>query len=180
MARSIDRPPLAPRWRVAIGLSILITLLVAPAASARLIVPGASLDGVHIGQTKASVKRVLGQPTHVAAQGSDTVRWDYPAHNSLTVFFVQGRVIRVFVTAIPGRKVLDHTSKGVGLLSKMSAVSKAYPGHCSRPDPSLGAPPVCRWETATTRMLFKASGRYGTGWSAPVETIELQLTLPPH
>jgi hypothetical protein len=29
-------------------------------------------------------------------------------------------------------------------------------------------------------MLFKASGRYGVGWSAPVETIELQLTVPPH
>ncbi len=27
-------------------------------------------------------------------------------------------------------------------------------------------------------MTFTASGRYGSGWNAPVETIQLQSTLP--
>ncbi len=129
---------------LAIGIPMIVVLLSASVVSARAVVPGASIDGVHIGQGKASVKRVLGPPPHTqkGPPGSDTVRWDYKAHNSLTVLLVQGRVTRVFVTTIPGRgRVFDHTTKGIGLLSKMSAVRKAYPGHCEPPVPSMGIPP---------------------------------------
>lgn len=169
----------APRPRLALVLLLvaLMVLVVAPAAIAGKIVPGVSIDHVRIGQSKAAVKHVLGPPPHIARgrKGSGVVRWDYTKHNHLTVVFVHDKVTSVFVLMIPGRgRVLDHTSKGIGLGSKMSAVAKAYPGHCEAP--GAGYPPVCSWQAYwTTRMLFSASGRYGTGWKAPVETIKLSL-----
>ena len=132
---------------------------------------------MRIGQSEAQVRRILGPPPHTAKGRSGLVRWDYTAHNSLTVNLVHDKVISVFVSTIPGQgRVLDHTAEGIGLLSKMSAVEKAYPGHCSPPDPTVGDPPGCGFQSHwTTRMGFGASGRYGTGWKAPVETISLEL-----
>jgi hypothetical protein len=139
-------------------------------------VPGISINGVRLGQSAAAVRKILGPPPHMqkGAPGSQVVRWDYTAHNSLTLLLNHGKVTSVFVSTIPGRgKVLDRTAKGIGLLSRMSAVAKAYPGHCQ--PPAFGAPPGCSWQTATARMTFQASGRYGSGWNALVETIQLQL-----
>jgi hypothetical protein len=167
----------APRSRLGLGslLVALLVLLAAPVARAGSIVPGVSIDGVRIGQSEAAVRRVLGPPPHTAKGRSGVVRYDYAAHNHLTVTFAQGKVILVFVSMVPGQgKVLDHTAEGIGLLSKMSAVAKAYPGQCQ--PPAAEAPPGCAWQQAwTTRIGFVASGRYGTGWKAPVETIQLEL-----
>jgi hypothetical protein len=137
-----------------------------------------SIDGVKLGMSAAAVRAKLGAPPHIqpGPSGSGYERWDYKAHNSLTVNLARGRVTSVFVTRIPGRsKVLDRTAKGIGLGSPMSAVEKAYPGHCYFPDPSINLPPVCNWQTSKVMMTFQASGRYGLGRKAPVETIQLQL-----
>ena len=166
------------RLHSALVATALAALVVCPLAAAGSIVPGVSIDGVRLGQSAAAVRRILGPPpgTQQGPPGSQVVRWDYTAHNSLTVLLDHGRVTSVFVSTIPGRgKVLDRTAKGIGLLSRMSAVAKAYPGHCQPPQPAFKAPPGCSWQTATARMTFQASGRYGSGWNAPVETIQLQL-----
>lgn len=164
------------RLRAALGAAVLVALVICPLAVAGAIVPGVSIDGVRLGQSAATVRKLLGPPPHLqqGPPGSQVVRWDYTSHNSLTVLLDHGKVTSVFVSTVPGRgKVLDRTAKGIGLLSKMSAVAKAYPGHCQ--PPAAPAPPSCGWQTATTRMTFQASGRYGSGWNAPVETIQLQL-----
>ena len=158
----------------------LAALAVCSLASAGTIVPGVSIDGVRLGQSVATVRRILGPPPHTqnGPPGSQVVRWDYTAHNSLTVLLGHGKVTSVFVSTIPGRgKVLDHTTKGIGLLSRMSAAAKAYPGHCQPPQPAFGAPPGCGWQTTKARMTFQASGRYGVSWHAPVETILLQYIV---
>ncbi len=170
-------PHLPSGWRMAISISVSAVLLAATPALAGSIVPGISIDGVRIGQSADQVRRVLGPPPHTAKGREGFVRWDYTAHNHLTVNLVNGKVVSVFVSMVPGQgRVLDHTAEGIGLLSKMSAANKAYPGQCSPPDPAVGNPPGCGFQNYwTTRMGFSASGRYGTGWKAPIETISLDL-----
>jgi hypothetical protein len=148
----------------------------AATVSARaVVVPGTSLAGVSLGQTQATVRTHLGAPPHVqaGAPGTSAARWDYPAHNRLGITFNGGRVVSVVVTALRGEKVYERTSRGVGLLSPMSAVSRAYPGACVPPQKAYGSPPRCFWRHGHVEMSFETSGRYGTGWNAPVESIEL-------
>jgi hypothetical protein len=150
-----------------------VAALVLCSAVSATIVPGKSIAGVSLGDGQARVRSQLGPPPHVqlGQPGSGVVRWDYTARNHLTVLFGHGRVTSVFVSAIPhSGRVFEHTKKGIGLGSPMSAVERAYPGHCDFPDPGMGAPPSCSFG----RMLFMVSGRYGMGRNAPVETIELQ------
>ena len=155
-------------------LAALLVLLAAAPALAGSIVPGVSIDGVRIGQSADQVRRVLGAPPHTAKGREGLVRWDYTAHNHLTVDLVNGKVVSVSVAMIPGQgRALDHTTEGIGLGSKVSAVEKAYPGHCQGPTP--GSAPGCSWQTYTTAFGFGTSGRYGTGWKAPVENIQLEL-----
>jgi hypothetical protein len=169
----------APWSRFGLG-SLLVALLVLLAATPALagsIVPGVSIDGVRIGQSADQVKRILGAPPHTAKGRAGFVRWDYTAHDHLTVDLVNGKVVSVSVSMVPGQgRALDHTTEGIGLLSQMSAANKAYPGQCQPPDPAVGNPPGCGFQNYwTTRMGFAASGRYGIGWKAPIETISLEL-----
>ena len=161
----------------ALGLSLALTILATSVASAGSIVPGVSIDGVRLLQSRATVRRNLGAPPVTHKVRSDLIRYVYPAHNNLNVFLLNGRVVRVYVTALPGQRVRDHTSNGIGLLSRMSAARAAYPGHCSKT--YADAPPVCTWQTSDAFIIFKTSGRFGLGWKAPVESIDLQLEGPP-
>jgi hypothetical protein len=163
----------APRAGLVLG-SLLVLLAAAPALAGS-IVPGISIDGVRIGQSADQVRRILGAPPHTAKGRAGLVRWDYTAHDHFTVDLVNGKVVSVSVSMVPGQgRALDHTAEGIGLLSKMSAANKAYPGQCSPPNPPY--PPVCGFQQYwTTRMLFQASGDYGNGWKEPIVTIKLDL-----
>jgi hypothetical protein len=140
-------------------------------------VVGASIDGIAPGNTTGQVQSAVGPPQHTQAGKDGVVRWDYPDHNSLTVTFDPGgHVITVFVSGLPGQApIYDHTDKGIGLLSSMGDALAAYPDNCFPPDADSGAPPSCDFRGGGYEMQFLASGRYGTGLEAPVETILLKL-----
>jgi hypothetical protein len=145
---------------------------IVPAATAGAIVPGVSLAGVKLGDSAAVVKTKLGAPADMqpGPPGSGVVRYDYPTHNRLAIVFRKGRVDSIAVVAVRGEHVADRTTKGVGLLSTMAAWKKAYPGACFRLAP---APPGCTFIRGKTWMRLQVSGRYGMGWAAPLESIQL-------
>ena len=117
---------------------------------------------------KDTVRAKLGRPGGTATQPAQHVeRWDYPRRDHLTVTFYKGRVESVFITAVPSKaRRVDLTSKHIGLNSKFSAASSAYPGRCYF---DTFSPPSCNWSKPTQSMLSQASGRYGKGSSTPVE-----------
>ena len=164
---------MAVHARLILACAALVAALVAvPAATAGSIVPGISLAGVKLGDSAAAVTARLGAPANKqpGSPGSGVVRFDYPTHNRLSIVIRKGRVDSIVMTALRGERVYDRTTKGVGLLSTMAAWRKAYPGRCSRYAPS---PPGCVFERGTTSMLLQVSGRYGMGWTAPLESIQL-------
>lgn len=157
---------------ILIGTASLAVFVAVPAAAAGTIVPGISLAGVKLGDSAAAVTTRLGTPAskQPGPPGSGVVRYDYPAHSRLSIVIRNGRVDSIVMTALRGERVYDRTTKGVGLLSTMAAWQQAYPGHCFRYAP---APPGCTFERGTTWMRLQVSGRYGMGWAAPLESIEL-------
>ncbi len=152
------------------GISAALVLV--PSAAAGTIVPGVSIAGVKLGDSAAAVRSRLGAPANIqkGPPGSGVVRYDYPTHNRMAVVITNGRATSVSVTALPGERVYDRTSRGLGLLSPMSALSKAYPASCFKYGP---APPGCTFDRGRTWMRMSVSGRYGMGWKAPLESIEL-------
>lgn len=136
-----------------------------------------SIAGIRLGENESSVRSKLGPPPHIQPlPGSKTVyRWDYPTRR-MSIMIGHRKVTLVFITTVPGKpQRIDRTSKGIGLLSPMSAVLKAYPGNCNWYPPS---PPGCGWRSGRTEMTFQVSGRYGMGLKAPLETIQLTYISP--
>ena len=134
--------------------------------------PGISLAGVKLGDSAAVVTTRLGAPVNKQSgpPGSGVVRYDYPTHNRLSIVIRNGHVGSVVMGALRGERVYDRTSKGVGLLSTMAAWRNAYPGQCFKYGP---APPGCTFDRGTGWMRLQVSGRFGMGWAAPLESIEL-------
>lgn len=161
---------------VAIGLAaVAVVVLVGAglAAPVATIVPGVSLAGIEIGDTGAMVRAAVGAPAakRFGAAGSGTVLWKYPAHNGLVVAFDHGKVVSVEVSAEDGEKIVDQTAGGVGLLTPISTVAKAYPQKCGF---ERGFPPLCRWTTPTAEMIFLAADDAGSWRNAPILSIELR------
>ena len=160
-----------PIGLAAVAVGVLVGAgLAAPVAT---IVPGVSLAGIQIGDTGAIVRAAVGAPAakRFGAVGSGTVVWKYPAHNGLVVTFDRGKVASVEVSAEDGDKIVDQTATGVGLLTPISAVAKAYPRKCGF---EQGFLPLCRWTTPTTQMIFLGSDDSGSWRNAPILSIELR------
>ena len=164
-------------WRLAIAISVLATIVVAPVARAGTIVPGESIDGVRLLMSQDAVKRLLGPPDFVNhGKWVWHARGKSPTHDEILVEFVHRKVYEVNSLWVPGKgKAFDRTAEGIGLGSTMSAADRAYPGQCHSSG-TPGAPPGCSWQWNDTGLVFwfDASGRYGKGWKAPVEVIGMK------
>ena len=146
------------------------------------IVPGISIAGVRLGDGPAKVRAKLGPPPqirHVPAAPAGTFEWGYTRKQlgDVGIAFDHNRVIRIFIAGLPRKGapvVSERTKEGIGIGSPMSAVDRAYPGHCFFQNPKLHHPPVCTWFNSTSLMAILASGRFGYGRNTPAETIKLE------
>jgi hypothetical protein len=117
-------------WWRGVLLAVLVSALVVPAASAKIVVQR-SIGGVALGMTRAQITGLLGPPVHDVAPTADDPRqarfWDF-ADRLRVGFANDGDAATVVVTY--SRR--ERTASGVGPGSSRRAVKRALHGeHCT-------------------------------------------------
>jgi hypothetical protein len=104
---------------------LLCASLLAPASAGAIIQLDRGIAGARLGNTKAQVKKALGQPKRVRNGTND--------FGNFTEFLYAGKIRVTFqsgnrVTGVTTKGLGDRTARGVGVRSTLAAVQNRVPG----------------------------------------------------